>query len=293
MSTRANRPDSVCPDGESLVSFLYDEFDGSEAFDRRGIARHLDGCERCAREVASLGGVRGHLRAWEAPEALLAFRIVQEPPHHHVAHAAWWASLMKPAFPLAAAAVLVLGAGLGLARLDIQYDANGFRVRTGWSRDDGSAVSAMGATVAGKGLANTPISAAGTTPLTPVTRETRMPWQADLQALAQGLRQEMAANRQGDPANRTAGTPVSASDQAFVRRVQQLIDQSEVRQQQNLALRITELSRAFDLQRRSDMAQIEQGFGQLVGQHELDAQQQRLLLNAIRTSQQVPVQPRP
>jgi hypothetical protein len=71
-----------------------------------------------------------------------------------------------------------------------------------------------------------------------------------------------------------------------------MIDQSEVRQQQNLNLRVTEVTREFDLQRRSDLAQIEQGFGKLAGQRELDAQQQRLLLNAIRTSQQIPVAPR-
>jgi hypothetical protein len=65
-----------------------------------------------------------------------------------------------------------------------------------------------------------------------------------------------------------------------------------VRQQQNLALRVTEIERGFDIQRRSDMAQIEQGFGKLAGQRELDAQQQRLLWNAIRTSSQLPAAPR-
>jgi hypothetical protein len=278
MSTR-----SLCPDQESLVSYIYDEFDGSEAFDRRSIARHLDGCDRCTREVASLGGVRGHLKAWQAPETLLAFRIVQDPPHQHAGRNALWAGLMKPAFPLAAAAVLVLGAALGLARLDIQYDSSGFRVRTGWSRDYGAAVAGRN----GQTLVNTPISAAGTSPLSPVTRENRSPWQADLQALAAGLRQEMASTIRPTAAA-TAATGTNASDQALLRKLQQIIDQSEVRQQQNLDLRISELSRQFDVQRQSDLAQIRLGFGQLAGQREVDAQQQRLLLNAIRTSQQLP-----
>ncbi len=287
MSTRAN-----CPDQISLVSYIYDEFDGSEAFDRRSIARHLDGCDRCAREVASLGGVRERLHAWQAPETLLAFRIVQDPPHQHAGRNALWAGLMKPAFPLAAAAILVLGAALGLARLDIQYDSAGFRVRTGWGPNDPNAATGITGAVSaqnGHALVNAPVSNAGITPLTPVTRENRSPWQSDLQALAASLRQEFANARGADAAGtRIAGAPASASDQALLRRVQQLIDQSEVRQQQNLALRITELSRDFDVQRQSDMAQIRLGFGQLQGQHELDAQQQRQLLNAIRTSQQLP-----
>jgi hypothetical protein len=198
---------------------------------------------------------------------------------------------MKPAFPLAAAAVLVLGAALGLARLDVEYDKNGLRIHTGWSRDTQNASAPVGTRTA---LTNTPVSAAGAVSiLSPVTDQNRPVTQADLQVLAQALRQEVVALRQGLPdASGARGAVPSASEAAFLKRVQQMIDQSEVRQQQNLSLRITEVSRDFDLQRRSDLAQIEQGFGRLAGQREWDAQQQRLLLNAIRTSQQVPVAPR-
>jgi len=52
------------------------------------------------------------------------------------------------------------------------------------------------------------------------------------------------------------------------------------------------LTRTFDLQRQSDMATMEQGLGKLAGQREVDAQQQRMLWNAIRASQQIPVSPR-
>ena len=94
-----------CPDTDSLVSFLYDEFDGSEAFDRRAIARHLDeGCDRCAAEVTSLGGVRQTLKEWAAPEMALGFRVVNDPPRRSWG-ASWLPAWSMPALPLAAAAV--------------------------------------------------------------------------------------------------------------------------------------------------------------------------------------------
>jgi hypothetical protein len=304
MIRRAN-----CPDTGALVSFLYDELDGSEGFDRRAIQRHLEGCERCAAEMASLGGVRQTLREWNAPEMMLGFRVVQEAP----AGAGWlsrfaaaWRipSWAMPAVPLAAAAVLVLGAALGLARLDVQYDANGFRLRTGWGQSNpagavnASAVTpapvtpAIGPQVAPVGLGAPPASA---------TANAAAPWRAELTALERQLRQEMLAIRRGGSggdavvtaASHVEGDPSTPSnltqaEQAFARRVQQMIDQSEVRQQQNLALRIAEVSREFDVQRRTDLVRIEQDFGRLANQREQDAQQQRLLLNAIRVSQQQP-----
>jgi hypothetical protein len=121
------------------------------------------------------------------------------------------------------------------------------------------------------------------------------PWRAELMALERQLRMEMAAARQsgsgGDRVSATnamAGDPSSPAEAALLRKVMQLIDQSEVRQQQNLALRTTELSREFDLQRRTDLVRVEQGFGRLSEQREQDVAQQRQLLNAIRVSQQQP-----
>jgi hypothetical protein len=311
-----------CPDTDSLVSFLYDEFDGSEAFDRRAVARHLDeGCDRCAAEVTSLGGVRQTLSEWAAPEMTLGFRVVNDPPRRSWG-LSWLPAWSMPALPLAASAVLVLGATLGLARLDVQYDANGFRVRTGWghapnvpTQAAASPAAPKGAdqagagsvTVATGGLAPSLVAAPGTGPgqpgdphalLRPPTggaEAANAPWRVELQALERQLRIEMAAARQssgsGDRVSATnamAGDPSSPAEAAFLRRVQQMIDQSEVRQQQNLALRAAELSRDFDLQRRSDLVRVEQGFGRLNEQRAQDVVEQQRILNAIRVSQQQP-----
>ncbi len=54
MSTRA-----MCPDQDALVSYLHDEHDGSELFDRQEIEQHLDACDSCAAEVAALGKACG------------------------------------------------------------------------------------------------------------------------------------------------------------------------------------------------------------------------------------------
>jgi hypothetical protein len=307
-----------CPDTDSLVSFLYDEFDGSEAFDRRAIARHLDeGCDRCAAEVTSLGGVRQTLSEWAAPEMMLGFRVVNDPPRRSWG-LSWLPAWSMPALPLAAAAVLVLGSALGLARLDVQYDANGFRVRTGWghapnvsavpTQAAASPAGPTGANQSGTGdiAGGSLVAAPGTGPgqpgdPNPLLRPAaggadaaNAPWRADLQALERQMRTEMAAARQsggGDRVSATnalAGDPSSPAETALLRRVMQLIDQSEVRQQQNLALRAAELSRDFDLQRRSDMVRMEQTFGRLSELREQDAAQQRQILNQIRVSQQQP-----
>jgi hypothetical protein len=299
MSTRVHFSHDRCPDQESLVSFLYDEFDGSESHDRRSLIKHVETCERCARILASLGGVRQRLQSWQAPElSPLAFRIASDGSARHTGAAfGGWASWMKPAFPLAAAAVLVLGASLGLARLDVQYDKEGFRVRTGWFRETPPAAPT------GVAATSTPSVAGVSTILAPPGPNQNKPvTQQDIQVLAQALRAEMAASAarvatqdaaaRGGSNGGGGATMTSASEAAFLKRVQQLVDQAEVRQQQNLALRVGEISRSFDLQRQSDMTTIEQGLGKLAGQRELDAQQQRLLWNAIRTSQQLPVAPR-
>ena len=78
-------------------------------------------------------------------------------------------------------------------------------------------------------------------------------------------------------------------DDELLRRVQQLIDDSEVRQQRNLALRMTEVSRDFSLERQADLVQIQQGLGRLEGRTEAEAAKQRELMNyIIRVSQPQP-----
>jgi hypothetical protein len=86
-----------------------------------------------------------------------------------------------------------------------------------------------------------------------------------------------------------AAVPARLGEEAFMQRVQELLDASETRQQRNLALRITELARDFDLQRKSDLVTIQQGLGQLEGRTQAEAARTRELVNYIaRVSAAVP-----
>jgi putative zinc finger protein len=70
-------------------------------------------------------------------------------------------------------------------------------------------------------------------------------------------------------------------------RLKTMIDKSEGRQQRALALRLSELVQDFDTQRRADMLNVEQNFGQLEGQTGAEVAQQRELLNSlVKVSQQ-------
>ena len=60
----------------------------------------------------------------------------------------------------------------------------------------------------------------------------------------------------------------AAQGAALLRSFRQALDESEVRQQQNLQLRIGEVTRDFDLQRRQDLVQVEQGFGRFETQRQ-------------------------
>jgi hypothetical protein len=250
------------------------------------VSRHLEQCGRCASEIVALGGVRENLAAWTMPEADLGFQIVQNPVSQAPSRFAWmpspgWSSVWS-GLPMAAATVLVLGAAFGLARLDVQYDASGLRVRTGWGHEgDRGPAGAAAATT--PGTAATPVNASAT-PLTA----------ADLVAFETRLRGELASSVAatsvaGDPtpAPQTVSQVVSltpASEAALLKRLRQLVDESEMRQQQNLQLRVTELAREFQGRRQADLVQIEQGFGRLTNDNAAQRQIIREYLKNVSTT---------
>jgi hypothetical protein len=278
MSTRV-----TCPDPSALVSYLYGDFEPGETPTREDVSRHLEQCGRCASEIVALGGVREQLAAWTMPEADLGFQIVQSPARQTPSRFAWrpspgWSGAWS-GLPMAAAAVLVLGAALGLARLDVQYDASGVRVRTGWGHAGSRAPVSGVADAASAGAAAKPVQG-GATPLTA----------ADLAAFETRLRSELASTVAATsvvddpaPAPRTVSlTP--ASEAALLKRLRQLVDESEMRQQQNLQLRVTELAREFQGRRQADLVQIEQGFGRLTNDNAAQKQMIREYFRNASTS---------
>jgi hypothetical protein len=249
-----------CGNPDVLMSYLYEDGPSDE---RSDFEAHLRQCEHCAAEVASLRGVREDITAWAPPETVLDFRIVRDP---EPARGRWgWLSTM-PAWAQLAAASLVIGVAAGLSGLDVQYGKDGLTVRTGWSRP----------------AAWAPQSAQG---------GDTAPWRADLVAMQDQMRNEI---RQAVPAQ-AAPTPVSTpgtgatkamSDEEFLARVKQLIDASETRTQREMALRLAEVVRDMDTQRRADLRRVADGLGVLEGRTGAAVAQQRELMNYLmRVSQ--------
>ena len=250
----------ITDDQDALLDYLYDEGDPSE---RLRIARHLQDCATCSVAVLELQSVRGMLADWTPPAAKLGFRIVQDPGPPHLP---WWKpSARMPVWAQAAAAVVLFAAGMAVSQLNVRYGDGALTVST----RSAVPVSAVPASTASAMGPMVPLSARlNDIALTPEANSNAD--SADFRALEQQLRTDL--NGRAD-----------AND--ILRRVKAMIDQSEAKQQRQLALRLTDVVRDFDAQRRADLMQVQQNFGQLEGQTGQEVAQQRELLNyLVRTS---------
>ena len=225
---------------EAIVAFLYDEADGSAA-ERGRFDAHLPTCARCRADVASLGGVRSQLARWSPPEPV----NLQSNLPSAFGNQPWWRQV--PAWAQVAAALLFLGVSAGIANLDVRYDQNGLSVRTGWSSPS------RDARVGGPGPSAAAVSQA----------TAAAPWKADIAALESQLKAEMRATQTAAAASAPAArtVAVTASDADVARRVRALVEDSEKRQQRELALRIAELLRDVNAQRQSDLVKIDRTLG--------------------------------
>jgi hypothetical protein len=225
---------------EAIIALLYDETDGSPA-ERSAFEAHVETCARCRAEIAALRGVRTQLTRWSPPEPInLQVGIGNS-------QSAWWRQI--PAWAQVAAALLFLGASAGIANLDVRYDQNGLSVKTGWSDRSGGS-SRSGGSGRSEVVQVDPANA---------------PWKADLTALESQLKKEIRATQApaaGSPALvRTVSAGSSASDADVTRRVRALVEESEKRQQRELALRIAELLRDVNAQRQADLVKIDRTLG--------------------------------
>jgi len=248
----------------AIVSYLYGESLDWDPAERAAFEAHLPACDFCLGELAALEGVRVSLRGWSPPEP--AGLTVSQPPAAR--GGPWWRDIPDiPAWAQVAAALLFLGVGLGMANLDVRYDANGLRVRTGW---------ATGASLPARPFGSVSDVSAGT------------PWRADLTALELRLRAD-----RGQPAKSVAN-PVSAvsrvnpasADAASaetLRRARSLIEESERRQQRELALRLAEVMRDLSAQRNADLAKIDRSIGAMQNNTGLEMLKQRETINNINS----------
>ena len=239
---------------QALIAYLYDDIDAAE---RAAFEAHLPACGRCTRDFAALGGVRRQLARWQPPQ----FTIDNS---QMTTRGAWWRAV--PAWAQVAAALLFLGVSAAIANLDVRYDANGLSVRTGWSRR---------APLASPATANGGKPANASNPVNPPNLVTR----DQLTALQLQLRGEIRAAQPVTQATAPA-------DADTVRRVRALIDESEKRQQRELALRIAQVLRDVSAQRQADLSKIDRNLGVIQNATGVEILKQREMVNYLmRVSQ--------
>ena len=237
-----------------LIAYLYDDI---EPADRATFSAHLNGCGRCTRELTALRGVRTTLSAWAPPEPVRAFDRASslEPPAFALSAPAGRRSTRSwhdvPAWAQVAAAILVLGVSASVANIEVRRDSTGWTLRTGWS---------------------SPAPAGGSPPAAAdnVRADEPTPWRADLTALEQQLRTEI----------RTMETrAVPAGDAELQRRVRAIIDESERRQERELALRVAEVVKDVNAQRQADLVKIDRSLGMIQTSTYGEQMKQRELVN--------------
>jgi putative zinc finger protein len=242
-------------DNEQLVAYVYDEMNRDE---RSRLEDHLGGCADCRAELAGLRAARVQLAAWTPPELDVDFQIVR---HNHGGWRAWW----SPAWGLAAAAALVLAAAAAIANVQVRYDRDGMTIRTGWSH-----------------TATPPASTAAAVPAAPAADPVLT---ARYAAMDRRLR--LLETAAAHPASAPVAASTAKSDAEVMRRVRDLLAQSESRQQSEMAVRVAQVMTDVNRQRQADLVRISNSFEQLQGIAAADRVQHRQVINAMaRLAQQ-------
>jgi hypothetical protein len=199
-------------------------YEEGDPAERLTIARHLQECAACSVAVLEFQSVRGMLSEWSPPASELGFRVVQ-------------------------------------GRDDAASATGEYAARGGWwrgwspssSRGMLQAAAAVLLFISGMAFSQLDVEYEnGTITVSLEPAGTRTAW-IPLPA---------------DPANSPA--PVSPDDlpnasvdtEGLLQRVRSMIDQSEQRQQRELALRLSQVTREVDTQHQADLLRIQQDFGQ-------------------------------
>lgn len=258
-------------DKSDLVSYLYEDLDTAG---RERVERHLRGCAECRDELAGMRAVRTDLLAWTPPEPEFAFRIVAEPRASQAGNAprgkvltpavASWRAWLNPAAGLAAAAVLVLAAAAGLARIEVHSGADGWTLRTGAAADTSSQPSRTAAAA---------------------VHDIYLPDDGAFAVLERRIAALESSSRESSSGVRNASLAgARASNEEILKVVRELLAQSETRQKGELALRIAQVIRDVDAQRVADLNRVQQGIGRIDATVADEAAAHRELMNYILTS---------
>jgi hypothetical protein len=238
----------IADNQDALLDYLYEEGDPAE---RLKIAQHLQECAACSVALLEFQNVRSMLGEWRPPVSELGFRIVQDGAASHRATAdvgtTGWA--WRPALPgraagwlQAAAAVVLVLAGMAASQLRVDYRDGAVTLR------------------------------ARSTELAPALRTVSITLPSD------SAETVVAPPPEPLPTERPNAIAI-AETEGLLQRVRSMIDQSEQRQQRELALRLSQVAREVDTQHQADLMRMQQSLGQ---QQELS--QRELMDMLVKTS---------
>ena len=234
----------IADDHDALLDYLYDE---GEPADRLRIAQHLQECADCSVVVLEMQSVRGLLREWTPPAAALGFRIVQDGADTQADERVGpvpkrrGGGLTASRWLQAAAAVLVFVAGMGVSQLRVNYSPGALTIRTPSADAPG-------------GLRNVSVPSTAAAPSAAPSSSAAAAPRVDIGALERELRELRA---------QLASSNLSAdATEQLMQRMRAMIDQSEQRQQRELALRLAQVAGEVDAQHQADLLRIQQSVGQ-------------------------------
>jgi len=250
-----------CGDPGALVSYLYNDGSPDEL---ASIAAHVQSCDACTEELAALGDTREVLSGWSPPPTELgltlsssdalpvaAATIAGPSVTAAVAEVPWWRQ-STPVWMQAVAASMVFAAGMAIG------------AGRGAAPVASNAVAEAGQPAAG------PAATAS---------KTESVSHSELADLEQRLRAELARLTPVSPA--PAQTAARTDDEALMKRVRALLSESEEKQRGELALRTAQVLRDMEIQRKVDMATVQQNIGQIQGTTGAELKQQRELYNML------------
>jgi len=244
----------IADNHDALLDYLYEE---GEPAERLKIARHLQECAACSVAVLEFQTVRGMLSEWRPPASQLGFRIVQdEPAQPPTPHRAWWVpSSRVGVWAQSAAAVLLFAAGVAVSQLNIDYVDGALTVRTRSAESNAPAIR----------NASIELPPSATEPVGSGVGQTA----TNNDTVVSGL----------------SRTSTDDTTEQLLQRVRAMIEQSEIRQQRELALRLSQVAREVDTQQKADLLRIQQNLGQFEMQTgaQID-QQQQIMDYLVRTS---------
>jgi hypothetical protein len=166
-----------------------------------------------------------------------------------------------PVWAQVAAALLLFGVTAGLANLSVQRDENGLTIRTHWSR----LAAAQHASEAARADAAAAIQRAA---------ELR----TQLTALERQLG-EVRAAQAAFGASSAKATRGAGDDGDLLRKVRALVDESERRQQRELALRLAQVVADVGAQRQADLRKIDMSLNGVQNSLGVEVLKQRQSLN--------------